>query len=50
MNRGTLWADDKVLTLTHVWENDKIQKELNGATRNKVIIEKGGIQSRPATV
>ena len=40
MNRGTLWADDEVLTLIHVWGNDKIQKELDGATRNKVIFDK----------
>ena len=40
MNRGTLWADDEVLTLIKVWGNDKIQKELDGATRNKVIFAK----------
>ena len=40
MNRGTLWADDEVLTLIKVWGNDKIQEELDEATRNKVIFAK----------
>ena len=40
MNRGTLWADDEVLTLIKVWGNDKVQEELDGATRNKVIFAK----------
>ena len=37
MNRGTIWSDDEVRALIHVWGDGKIQEELDGAKRNKPI-------------
>ena len=37
MNRGTIWTDNEVRALIRVWGDSKIQAELDGATRNKVI-------------
>ena len=37
MNRGALWSDEEVRALIHVWGEDKIQQELDGASRNKPI-------------
>ena len=37
MNRGALWCDEEVRALIHVWGEDKIQQELDGASRNKPI-------------
>ena len=37
MNREALWSDEEVRALIHVWGEDKIQQELDGASRNKPI-------------
>ena len=37
MNLGVLWSDEEVITLIHIWGDDKIQQELDGALRNKLI-------------
>ena len=38
-NRGTTWADKEVKTLLTIWGDSKIQEELDGAVRNKVVFE-----------
>ena len=38
INRGTLWSDE-VCDLIHLWGDDKIQQELDGASRNKPIFD-----------
>ena len=37
MNRRTVWSDEEVGDLIHVWGGVKIQQELDGASRNKPI-------------
>ena len=37
MNCGALWSDEEVRALIHVWGDDKIRQELDGALRNKPI-------------
>ena len=37
MNREALWSDEEVRALIHVWGEDKIRQELDGASRNKPI-------------
>ena len=37
MNHGTLWSDEEVRDLIHLWGDDKIQQELDGVSRNKPI-------------
>ena len=39
-NRGTTWEDKEVKTLLTIWRDTKIQEELDGAVRNKVIYER----------
>ena len=38
-NRGTVWADKEVKALLTIWGNSKIQEELDGAVRNKVVFQ-----------
>ena len=38
-NRGTTWADKEVKALLTIWGDSKIQEELDGAVRNKVVFE-----------
>lgn len=35
-----VWSDSEVKALLAVWSNSKIQQELDGAVRNKIIYEK----------
>ena len=37
MNLGALWSDEEVRALIHIWGDDTIQQELDGASRNKLI-------------
>ena len=39
-NRGTTWEDKEVKALLTIWGDTKIQEELDGAVRNKVIYER----------
>ena len=39
-NRGTTWADKEVKALLTIWGDSKIQEELDGAVRNKVVYER----------
>ena len=39
-NRGTTWADKEVKALLTIWGDTKIQEELDGAVRNKVVFER----------
>ena len=39
VNRGTVWSDKEVKALLAIWGESKIQKELDGAVRNKVVFE-----------
>ena len=39
INRETLWSDEEVCDLIHLWGDDKIQQELDGASRNKPIFD-----------
>ena len=37
-NRGVSWSDDdEVKALLAIWGEDKVQEELDGAVRNKVV-------------
>ena len=38
--RGTIWTDEENLAIIKIWGEDKIQRELDGATRNKPIYMK----------
>ena len=38
-NRGTTWEDKEIMALLAIWGNSKIQEELDGAVRNKVVFE-----------
>ena len=37
INRGNVWADKEVKALLTIWGDSKIQEELDGAVRNKVV-------------
>ena len=39
-NRSTTWEDKEVKALLTIWGDTKIQEELDGAVRNKVIYER----------
>ena len=39
-NRGTVWSDNEVKALIAIWGEDKVQQELDGAVRNKVVFDK----------
>ena len=39
-NRGATWADKEVKALLTIWGDSKIQEELDGAVRNKVVFER----------
>ena len=57
-NLGALWSDEEVRALIHIWGDDKIQQELDGASRKKSIFvaiakkknERETVQPRLATV
>ena len=36
-SRGVSWSDDEVKALLAIWGEDKVQEELDGAVRNKVV-------------
>ena len=36
-SRGVSWSDDEVKALVAIWGEDKVQEELDGAVRNKVV-------------
>ena len=37
-SRGSSWSDNEVRALIAIWGEDNIQEELDGAVRNKVIL------------
>ena len=37
-SRGVSWTDKEVMALIAIWGEDKVQKELNGAVRNKTVL------------
>ena len=39
-NCGITWADKEVKALLTIWGDSKIQEELDGAVRNKVVFER----------
>ena len=39
MSRGSAWSDNEVSALITIWGDEDIQDQLDGATRNKTIIE-----------
>ena len=36
-SRGVSWSDNEIKALISIWGEDKVQEELDGAIRNKVI-------------
>ena len=38
MNHRALWSDEEVRALKHVWGDDKVQQELDEASRNKIFL------------
>ena len=39
-NRGTTWADKEIKALLTIWGDSKLQEELDGAVRNKVVFQR----------
>ena len=39
-NRGTTWADKGIKALLTIWGDSKLQEELDGAVRNKVVFQR----------
>ena len=37
--RGTIWTDEENLAIIKIWGEDKIQRELDGATRNPIYMK-----------
>ena len=40
MGKGACWSDDEVKALLSVWKEAGVQKELDGAVRNKAVFSK----------
>ena len=39
MSRGSSWSDAEVTALISIWGDAHIQEQLDGATRNRIVIE-----------
>ena len=39
-SRGPSWWDKEVIALIAIWEDARVQQELDGAVRNKAVFEK----------
>ena len=38
-NRGAVWSDAELRALIAIWSEKKVQEELDGAVRNKVVFQ-----------
>ena len=38
--RASLWDDEEVLSLLHIWGDERIQQDLDGCTRKRPVFEK----------